>query len=476
MSYLGLDLGTSSLKALLIGEHDEVLGEASAPLEVAHPKAGWSEQDPMSWISACEAVMAELARTAPAALAGLKAIGLSGHMHGAVLLDGADRVLRPCMLWNDTRSAREAGEMDAEPLFRQVSGNIVFPGFTAPKVEWVRRHEPEVFAKLAKVLLPKDFLRLWLTGEHVSDMSDAAGTTWLDVGKRAWSGEALERCGLDLGQMPALVEGTGISGQLRPALAAGWGVRSSVDVVGGGGDNAAAAVGTGCVGEGDAFVSLGTSGVLLAARDGYAPDPETAVHTFCHALPGQWYQMGVILAATDCLNWLAARVGQSAESLSRDLPEVAEGPSEITFLPYLSGERTPHNDAKIRAALIGMDVGHTTGDLTRAVMEGVAFALADSLSALRSTGARVDRVIGVGGGTASPFWVSTLANILGVPVDLPDGSQMGAALGAARLARGGGFEKPAVAGSVEPEARFARAYEEAQARYRALYPALKDMG
>ena len=224
MSYLGLDLGTSSLKGLLIGDSEEVLAEASAPLEVSHPHPGWSEQDPMSWITACESVMAALVAEAPAAVAGLKAIGLSGHMHGATLLDANHQVLRPCMLWNDTRSASEAAEMDAEPLLRQVSGNIVFPGFTAPKVEWVRRNEPALFDRLAKVLLPKDFLRLWLTGEHVSDMSDAAGTTWLDVGKRAWSDEALQRCGLSEDYMPGLVEGNGISGQLRPALAAGWGI------------------------------------------------------------------------------------------------------------------------------------------------------------------------------------------------------------------------------------------------------------
>lgn len=475
MSFLGLDLGTSGLKGLLVDAEQNVLAEASAPLDVNRPHAGWSEQDPASWIKAAKAVFETLKEDAPKALSALKAIGFSGQMHGATLLDSADRVLRPALLWNDTRSAAEAAEMDVVPRFRQVSGNIVFPGFTAPKVEWVRRHEAEIFSKIAKILLPKDYLRLWLTGDHVSEMSDGAGTSWMDVGKRAWSAELLEWCGLEERQMPRLIEGTEIGGNLRPALAADWGIEGPVSVVGGGGDNAAAAAGAGAVTEGDAFVSLGTSGVLLAARDGFAPEPATAVHTFCHALPERWYQMGVILAATDCLNWLAERVGQTGAELAQKMPARASGPSDLTFLPYLSGERTPHNDSSIRGAFIGIDIAHETADLTQAAMEGVSFALADSLIALRATGATIERCLAVGGGSQSPFWVSTLAHTLGLPIDLPEGSEMGAALGAARLAMGGPYDKPRIAKTVEPDADLAAAYAEAHQKYRSFYPAIRGI-
>jgi len=484
MSFLGLDLGTSGLKGLLIDARQVVLAEASAPLTTHHPAPGWSEQEPTSWTHAARAVLDQLKADAPDHLARLSAIGLSGHMHGATLLDSADQVLRPCLLWNDTRAAAEATEMDADPAFRQVTGNIVFPGFTAPKVEWVRRHEPELFERIAKILLPKDYLRLWLTGEHVSDMSDSAGTAWMDVAKRAWSPQLLAKSHLMMAQMPALIEGTQIGGMMRPELLAQFGITGPVSVVGGGGDNAAAAVGTGSVREGDGFVSLGTSGVLLAARDSFAPQPQTAVHSFCHALPGRWYQMGVTLAATDCLNWLSARLNQTPQELSQALPTKPLGPSDLTFLPYLSGERTPHNDSAIRGAFVGLDIAHDNTDLTRAVMEGVAFALADCMIALQSTGARFDQCLAVGGGARSGFWVATLANVLGVPMARPDAGEMGAAqgaaLGAARLALAGttladAFAKPATHKQVDPDPALRAAYADAHQRYRALYPALRPL-
>ncbi|MGL5008485.1 MAG: FGGY family carbohydrate kinase, partial [Paracoccaceae bacterium] len=256
--FIGLDLGTSGLKGILIDDRQRVLAEAVAPLSVARPHDGWSEQAPADWIAAAEAVMDQLAGHGLSAVQG---IGLSGHMHGATLLDAADEVLRPCILWNDTRSFEEAAEMDADPLFRRVTGNIVFPGFTAPKLMWVQRHEPQVWARVAKVLLPKDYLRLWLTGEHVAEMSDAAGTSWLDTGARDWSDDCLMATGLSRGQMPRLVEGSQVSGTLRAALAGRWGLSPAVVVAGGGGDNAASGVGVGVVRAGDAFVSLGTSGV-----------------------------------------------------------------------------------------------------------------------------------------------------------------------------------------------------------------------
>ncbi|MGO4836127.1 xylulokinase, partial [Rhizobiaceae sp. 2RAB30] len=321
-----------------------------------------------------------------------------GQMHGATLLGDGDRVLRPCILWNDTRSHAEARALDANSRFRAVTGNIVFPGFTAPKLVWVKNNEPEIFGVVRKVLLPKDYLRLWLTGEAISEMSDSAGTAWLDVAGRAWAPELLDATGMSERQMPSLVEGTEPAGTLRGALAARWGMGGSVTVAGGAGDNAASACGMGTVTPGAAFVSIGTSGVLFAANASYLPNPESAVHTFCHALPGAWHQMGVILSATDALNWLSGITGVGAAELTGELGRDLKAPSGITFLPYLSGERTPYNDAVIRGAFTGL--GHEAGRsaLTQAVLEGVAFAFRDSLEALRAAGSDLSRVTAIGGG------------------------------------------------------------------------------
>ena len=479
--YLGLDLGTSGLRALLIDGNGVPVGSADRSYPVSHPHPGWSEQDPADWIMACTAAVAELKRDHPDAFSGLKAIGLSGQMHGATLLDKADQVLRPCMLWNDTRAAAQAAQLDSLPDFRHLSGNIVFPGFTAPKLTWVRDDEPALFERVAKVLLPKDYLRLWLTGEHVSDMSDAAGTSWLDVGARDWSAPLLAQSGMRPDQMPRLVEGSAPSGQLRSSLAAEWGVSPGVTVVGGGGDNAAAACGVGCFGEGDGFVSLGTSGVLLAAKSSFAPRPDSAVHSFCHAIPDTWYQMGVILAATDCLNWLAAQTGATPAALAGLLPETLDQPGALLFLPYLSGERTPHNDAGIRAAFLGLGMDSDRTAMTRAVMEGVAFALRDNLEALKSTGTELERVLAIGGGANSPYWLELIATVLDLPLDLPEAGDFGAALGAARLAMAGHtgaapdqiIARPAISRTIHPRADLRDAYEGAYARFRTLYPAIK---
>jgi xylulokinase len=292
--YLGVDLGTSAVKATLIDASQTVIGSSSAPLEVSRPQSGWSEQDAHSWIAAAEQAIGGLRAAHARELGAVRGIGLSGQMHGATLLDARDEPLRPCMLWNDTRAHAEAAALDGDERFRAITGNIVFPGFTAPKVVWVRKHEPRTFERVRFVLLPKDFLRRKLTGEHVSEMSDAAGTSWLDTGARRWSAELLAATGLDERQMPALVEGTAASGTLRRALASRWGMRSGVVVAGGAGDNAASACGLGAVSDGAAFVSLGTSGVLFAANRAYSPNAASAVHTFCHALPATWHQMGVI--------------------------------------------------------------------------------------------------------------------------------------------------------------------------------------
>ncbi|PTW62991.1 xylulokinase [Breoghania corrubedonensis] len=479
--YLGIDLGTSGVKALLIANDQTVIASATAPMTVSRPHPGWSEQAPADWIAATETALDALRRDHAAGLSAVRGIGLSGQMHGATLLDGADEPLRPCILWNDTRSHAQAARLDADPRFRALSGNIVFPGFTAPKLVWVRENEPDIFARVAKVLLPKDYLRLWLSGEHACDMSDAAGTSWLDVGKRAWSGELLDATGMTAAQMPRLVEGTDASGTLRPELAARWGMTGPVIVAGGAGDNAASAIGTGTIAAGEAFVSLGTSGVLFAANERYLPNPESAVHTFCHALPGRWHQMGVILSAAAALDWWAGIARVAPAELMAELGDSLEAPSAVSFLPYLSGERTPHNDADIRGAFIGLSHDHDRALLTRAVLDGVAFALKDCQEALKVAGTQLKAVTAVGGGSRGRLWLKAIATALDLPVVVPAQGETGAALGAARLgliaATGADPETvclpPETQATIEPVADLRGAYDEAYGRYRALYCALK---
>ncbi len=477
--YLGLDLGTSGLKGVLIDDAQAVLAEATAPLTVSRPHPGWSEQSPADWIAAAETVMDQLAAARP--LAAVRGIGLSGHMHGATLLDASDEVLRPCILWNDTRAAEEAADLDGDPIFRRLTGNIVFPGFTAPKLVWVQGHEPALFDRVAKVLLPKDYLRLWLTGDHVAEMSDAAGTSWLDTGARDWSDELLAATGLNRSQMPRLVEGSEVSGLLRPELAARWGLRHGVVVAGGGGDNAAAAIGVGVVRAGQAVVSLGTSGVLFAANDGYQPDAATAVHTFCHALPDTWHQMGVILAATDALNWYAGLVGQDAAALTTDLGPL-QPPGRALFLPYLGGERTPLNSATVRGAFIGLDHATDRMAATRAVLDGVTFAIRDCRDALAATGTTMESLIAVGGGSRSAYWLASIATALGVPVQVPVAGDFGGAFGAARLAimaaTGAGAEiatAPETDRVIDPDPDLSAAYDAGHARFRAAQSAIREL-
>ncbi len=474
--YIGLDLGTSGLKGILIDDAQTVLAEATAPLTVSRPQDGWSEQAPADWIAAAEAVLQALA--AARSLAAVRGIGLSGQMHGATLLDKSDAVIRPCILWNDTRSHVEAAELDDDPMFRRVSGNIVFAGFTAPKLAWVRRHEPYMFGRVAKVLLPKDYLRLWLTGGHVGEMSDAAGTSWLDTGARDWSDELLAATEMRRDQMPSLVEGSQVSGQVRGVLAARFGLPAGVVVAGGGGDNAASAIGVGVVRAGQGFVSLGTSGVLFAANDGYQPDPATAVHTFCHAVPGAWHQMGVVLAATDALNWFAGLVGQDAAALTGGLGGL-QAPGKTLFLPYLGGERTPLNNSAIRGAFTGLEHATDRAAATRAVLEGVTFALRDCRDALAATGTRIDSLLAVGGGSRSDYWLRAIATALDTPVGLPVAGDFGGAFGAARLgmmaATGAGAEiatAPAIARMIDPEPSLSAAFDAGHARYRAAQSAI----
>lgn len=481
--YIGFDLGTSGLRGLLVDDRGAIIASHEVTYASSRPEKGWSEQDPSNWIAACSTVVEHLREQFPDDWKRVAGIGVSGHMHGAVLLDDSGDVVRPCILWNDTRSHAEAASLDAVKRVRALSGNIVFPGFTAPKLMWVANHEPENFSKTAKVLLPAAYLNFWLTGAYVADMSDSAGTSWLDVGARDWSDELLSASGMTRAQMPDLVEGSQAAGALRSDLAKDWGLSSSVQVAGGAGDNAAAACGAGVLKEGQGFISLGTSGVLLAARDSYAPNAASAVHTFCHAVPNRWYQMGVILAATDCLNWLASVTGQTPAALTDGLGDTLAAPSDLKFLPYLSGERTPHNDSQIRGSFIGLDVATTTQDLTQAVMEGVSYALRDSYEALKSTGVELTTVLAIGGGTKSRLWVEMVATVLNLPLAVPRDGDFGAARGAAHLAQcavtGADPETvmtaPQIAEIIQPNTDLIAAFDAGYIQYKRLYPAMKAL-
>ena len=480
--YLGVDIGTSSVKVVLMDETQRILGTHSEPLKLDRPQPGWSEQDPESWVAGTSAGIEAIATQFPDQMGAVRGIGLSGQMHGATVLDKSDRPLRPCILWNDGRAADEAAELDADPRFRTLTGNIVFPGFTAPKIVWMERHEPKCFNRIAKVLLPKDYVRLWLSGDHASDMSDSSGTSWLDVGARAWSDELLTATGMSRDRMPKLFEGTAPTGRLRDILAARWKMREPVVIAGGAGDNAASACGVGTVAPGSAFVSLGTSGVIFVANERFSPNAASAVHAFCHALPDTWHQMGVILSAAASLEWLAGLLGKNPAELVALAEAEDASAGEVMFLPYLSGERTPHNDASARGSFVGLSHVTNPASLGRAVMEGVAFAFADSLAALKSAGAHVERATAVGGGSRSSAWLQIIADALNVPIDLPADGDFGAAFGAARLgliaAEGADplavCTPPVISKTFQPNPVGAARLGRALNRYRALHPAIKD--
>ncbi|WP_076998483.1 xylulokinase [Variovorax sp. KK3] len=479
--YLGLDLGTSELKALLLADDHRIVGMARASLEVSRPAPLHSEQHPSQWWEAVEAVMAELGRTQPAALKAVRAIGLSGQMHGAVVMDAQHQVLRPAILWNDGRSAAQCRRLTEQvPRLAAIAGNLAMPGFTAPKLLWMREHEPSLFERIAHVLLPKDWLRFRLGGELASDMSDASGTLWLDVGARDWSDELLAACGLTRAQMPRLVEGSAPAGRLEPALAQRWGMAPGVVIAGGGGDNAASAVGMGLVDAGQGFVSLGTSGVIFVCSDRFEPRPEAAVHAFCHALPGRWHQMSVMLSASSAVNWAARSFGLgdavSLLAAAATLGDEARRGAPL-FLPYLSGERSPHNDADAQGVLFGLTHAHGPAEIAYAVAEGVGMGLRDGLDTLaRPAG---DLVL-VGGGARSSWWAQLLADVLETPLAICEGGEAGAALGAARLAwlaDGGQADqvclRPAVRRRFEPRHAAADSLRTRHARFKALYARLR---
>ena len=481
--FLGIDLGRSSVKALVLDPQGSILAQASARLEVQQPHPLWSEQDPDAWWRATHQAVQAASSQIQGGLRRLQAIGLSGQMHGATLLDASDRPLRPAILWNDGRSQAQCVALErAVPRSREITGNLAMPGFTAPKIAWVREHEPDLHARIAKVLLPKDYLRLRLTGEHATDPSDASGTLWLDVAKRQWSVEMLEACGLSLAAMPSLFEGPETTGMLRSELARDWGCER-VPVVGGAGDQAAGAIGAGVVGPGQAFLSLGTSGVYFVAGDRFRPNPAEAVHAFCHCLPGTWHQMSVLLSAASCLSWLRNLTGAVDEATLLEEALQERRPSErILFLPYLSGERTPHNDPHATGVLIGLDHSTSRATLTRAVLEGVAFAFADAQRVLLEAGSEIESVSVIGGGARSPLWGEILASALERPLVYRRGGEVGPALGAARLALLGvtGASLDSVCAPppedfvAEPDPRLVDHARERLPRFRALYRDLRE--
>uniref|UniRef100_UPI003B5BB86C xylulokinase n=1 Tax=Shewanella gaetbuli TaxID=220752 RepID=UPI003B5BB86C len=483
--YLGIDLGTSSVKVIILDNQDQLHAQASSPLTVSRPHDQWSEQNPQDWWQATCLAMAELKQKNPALLQQVKSVGLSGQMHGATLLDSQNNVIRPAILWNDGRSEAQCKIIEQlQPNSRNITGNIAMPGFTAPKLLWVKENEPENFDNVAKVLLPKDYLRLLMTGDFASDMSDSAGTLWLDVEGRCWSEAMLAATSLTVDHMPKLYEGTDITGTLTAEVAELWGV-GQIPVVAGAGDNAAGAIGIGVIKPNQAFLSLGTSGVYFAANERYLPNPDNAVHTFCHCLSDTWHQMSVILSAASCLSWVTQLTGYDNEAALLD--QVAKcdfsQPNSVLFLPYLSGERTPHNDPKAKGVFFGLDHNTDAATLGRAVLEGVAFAFADGQKVLLEAGAQIDDITVIGGGAKSRLWGDILASVLNRPLSYREGGEVGPAFGAARLARiaieGAPVESICTAGqlkhTVQPNPQMQDYYATQYQQFSRLYQSTKSL-
>ena len=474
-AHVGLDIGTSAVKGVAIGEDGAILARAESGYPLSTPRPGWAEQNPGDWVRATKIALAELQQHAgpPAA------IGLSGQMHGLVALDAGGAVLRPAILWNDQRTGAQCREIeDRLGLERLIAltGNRALPGFTAPKLLWLREHEPEVYARVARIALPKDYVRLALWGEHVTDVADASGTLLLDVARRRWSSEMLDALELDPAWLPQVLESPAVSARTA----------DGVPVAAGAGDQAAGAVGVGVDRPGPVSVVLGTSGVVFAALPSFAADPEARVHTFCHAVPDRWHAMGVMLSAAGSLRWLrdVAAPGVPFEELMAEAERWPPGCEGLTFLPYLAGERTPHADPDARGAFVGLSVRHDRGALVRAVLEGVAFGMRDSLDLINAVGARAALGRVSGGGARSTLWLQIVASALELPlqrVTVDEGAAFGAAL-LGGVAAGTWADVPAAvaatvrpAGDVEPVGEWIEVYRERREHFRALYPALRAL-
>lgn len=486
MLYIGIDLGTSAVKLLLMNEAGQILNVVSRTYPLEFPRPGWSQQNPEDWRKAVwEGIPALLEGFDRAQVAG---IGAGGQMHGLVVLDEADRVIRPAILWNDGRTAQQVAYLNetvGKDRLSAWTANIAFAGFTAPKLLWMRENEPELFAKIKKIMLPKDYINYLLTGVHSTDYSDASGTLLLDVAKRRWSEEMLELCGLRAEQMPRLFESYETVGALLPEAARALGLPESVRVAAGAGDNAAAAVGTGTVGDGACNISLGTSGTIFISSGKFGVDPNNALHAFAHA-DGHYHLMGCMLSAASCNKWLMEDIFQTKDYGAEQAPITPDklGNNHVFFLPYLMGERSPINDTNARGTFVGMTMDTTRSDLTQAMLEGVAFAIRDSLEVARSLGLDIRRSKLCGGGAKSPLWRTILANVLGLELELPV-SEQGPGMGGAMLAMVacGAYSSVEevcsklvqVAQTVTPDPELTARYEARYQQFRQIYPALKGI-
>jgi xylulokinase len=478
--FIGIDLGTTNLKAVLVDEAQHVVAEASVPLGTSRPQAGWSEQSPDDWIEAAKGALLGLREKASSAYSATLAIGFSGQMHGLVALDAADRPLRPCILHNDGRAAAEAAEIEATfPHLSQVTGVLCMPSFVAPKLLWLKRNEPGIAAGLAQMLMPKDYLRLWFCGRRSTDMVDAAGAWLLDEKARGWSVAALEATGFDAAILPALDESIAAAGNIRPEVAEDLGLPRKTLIVSGAGDAAAGSIGLGQIAEGDAFISLGTASQIFVTTNAYRASVNTLIHAFAHAAPGLWFQMAAMLNGAAALAWWAGICGTEPGALIGEAEKEGRA-GEALFLPYLAGERTPHNNPAARGTFHGLGAGATRADMTRAVLDGVAFTLADARDALAEGGSSIGELGIAGGGAKSDFWCSLIADALDRPILRYADAAIGPAFGAARLARlAFGFEpleavctKPKIERAFTPSARAVEANISRIARWRQTYRAL----
>ena len=479
-TYIGIDLGTSAVKLLLVDEKGKILARQSRSYPVMYPHSGWSEQNPDDWVSAVKSgITALLSGADPREVRG---ISCGGQMHGLVVLDEDDNVIRPCILWNDGRTAKQTDYINEE--VKDLSGltaNIAFAGFTAPKLLWLRQNEPASFARIKKIMLPKDYITYRLTGAFCTDYSDASGTLLLDVKNRDWSTYMCDFCKVSREQLPELKESFAVAGVLKEEYAKLWGM-GQVAVAAGAGDNAAAAIGTGSVNDGDCTISLGTSGTVFVSQDAFSVDDNNALHSFCHA-NGRYHLMGCILSAASCNSWWMNVLGAKDMDKEQAGCEERMGKNDVFFLPYLMGERSPHNDVYARGAFIGMRPDTGRADMTLAVMEGVAFALRDCLDVARSNGLKVGRAKLCGGGAKSPLWQKIIADVCGVEVDIPlveEGPAYGAAMLAMTACGAYATVKDAAAAlvstkyTVKPDEGLCAAYRGKHKLFRSLYFALKD--
>ncbi len=483
--FIGIDVGTSAVKIVLVDETQRILAGSERPLTPRQPRPLWSEDDPEAWWSAVLAGMDQIGADHPEALGRVRAIGLSGQMHAAVLLDAADAPARPAILWNDGRAFAEAAALaeGGEDLQREL-GVLPMPGFTGPKIAWLARHEPETLARTRRILLPKDYVGLKLTGVYATDVSDAAGTWLFDQAARRWSARAIAACGVDPAWLPDAVESSTPVGTLRSELARRWGMRDDVMVVAGAGDAAAGGVGIGAVNAGQAFISLGTSAQIFVVAASHRPDPARMVHAFCHAAPQRWFRMAALLNGASPLAAVARWTGHSRiDLLLNEIEAAYRGPSNLLALPYLFGERTPHNDPLARGAVIGLTGSTQPTDIAQAMIEAVAFSLADGLAVMELPASSTTELGFIGGGARSAFWGRIIASVLGVTLVRYDDADRGPAFGAARLARLGLTNEPvaevavppAVRNRIAPDQRLHELYRPRIEAFRSLYRALRPL-